>query len=167
MQVSIARADLEVVPTHVISPLEWFGEHGAVSGGANIAEYRACMPCGVLVVPRAALQAVAAAGAAHQAALTDLLSDTLRAYLELAGGMTGLRSEERVRFKLHSLTSAADRGAPCVLRISQDELAAVSCVSRSVVWKVITQLIEDGVVKTGYRRLIISDRERLIAPLLR
>ena len=164
VQAAIARADSEVVATHVIFRSEWFGEYGAVSSRRNIAEYRATMPSLVLVVPRSILMRELGSSAAR-AAVIDLLLDALKTHVERSGDLTGLRSEHRVRSKLHALAGnapAGDTGA-CVLRMSQDELAEVSCVSRSVVSKVVSQLIGKGVLQVGYRRIVILNREGLMA----
>lgn len=164
VQAAIARADSEVVATHVIFRLEWFGEYGAVSGRNNVAEYRATIPSLVLVVPRAFLMRELQSSVAR-GAMIDLLLDALKTHVEMAGDLTGLRSEHRVRSKLHALAGgapAASSGA-CVLRMSQDELAEVSCVSRSVVAKVMSQLTGEGIAQVGYRRIVILNRDALMA----
>lgn len=164
VQAAIARADGEVVVTHVISPGEWFGEYGVASKRGNITEYRATTPSVLLAIPRAALGRLHEAAA--QGAIIDLLLDALKTYVEMAGGLTGLRAEQRVRSKLHALAGGAPANpdGTAVLRISQDDLADVSCVSRSVVSKVIAQLTSDGVVQVGYRRIVIIDRDGLMLP---
>lgn len=164
VQAAIARADSEVVATHVIFCLEWFGEYGAVSGRYNVAEYRATIPSLVLVVPRTVLKQELSSSVAR-GAMIELLLDSLRTHVEMAGDLTGLRSEHRVRSKLHALAGGAPvtGSGACVLHLSQDELAEISCVSRSVVSKVMSQLTGEGVVQVGYRRIVILNRDALMA----
>lgn len=164
VQASMARADSEVVATNMVSRLEWFGAYGALGDRGNILEYRATTPSVLLVVPRPVLQR-ALGPLAHGPAI-DLLLDALKTYVEMAGGLTGLRSEDRVRSKLHALAGGAVAAADgsCVLHMSQDDLADVSCVSRSVVSKVVGQLAGDGILAVGYRRIVILKRDSLMAP---
>jgi len=164
VQAAIARADSEVVATHVIFCLEWFGEYGAVSGRHNVAEYRATVSSLVLVVPRAVLMRELQSSVAR-GAMIDLLLDALKTHVEMSGDLTGLRSEHRVRSKLHALAGGApaDSSGACVLRMSQDELADVACVSRSVVSKVMSQLAGEGIAQVGYRRIVILNRDALMA----
>lgn len=164
VQVSAPRADGEVVPVHVISPLEWFGEHGAVTGEPSFAEYRAQLQCVALVVPRADFLDLAEGQDAHRAAVLSLLAMAVRSSFEIAGGLSGLRPEARVRSKLHTLSCSGftDRNGHHIISISQDELAAVSCVSRSVVSKVLMQLIGEGTISSSYRRITVRDRAKLL-----
>jgi len=163
VQVLVPQANREVMPSHVVSPFEWFGEYGALTGRNNIAEYRARMPSSALVVLRSRLAALEEDTDFRRAA-TDLLADSVKRCLELSAGLAGLNGEERVRSKLYALA-----GAPWPVRsnerkivISQDELATMSCVSRSVVSKVLSQLSSEGTVLTEYRGVVVLHRDNLI-----
>jgi len=164
VQVLVPRPDLEIVPSHVVSPLEWFGEYGALTGRDNIAEYRARMPSSALVVLQSRLAALEGEPSFRKAA-TDLFGDTFKRQLELSTGLAGLNGEERVRSKLHAL-AGAPRPAGSMERkivVSHDELAAISCVSRTVVAKVLSQLSDEGTIVTGYRNITVLHRDRLIS----
>jgi CRP-like cAMP-binding protein len=163
VQVLVPRGNLEVVQAHVVSPFEWFGEYGALTGRNNIAEYRARMPSSALVVLRSRLAALEGDLDFRRAA-TDLIADAFKHYLELSAGFGGLKGDERVRLKLHAL-AGAPRSAESRERkivVSQDELAAMSCVSRSVVSKVLSQLSNEGTIITEYRGVVVLHRENLL-----
>jgi CRP-like cAMP-binding protein len=163
VQVLVPRANLEVIPTHVLCPLQWFGEYGALTGCENVAEYRARVPSTALVVTQSRLLG-ANSDPCFQKAVVELLAGALRDYLELSGGLAGLKGEHRVRSKLHTLSGSARavmEGRRKVI-ISQDELAAVSCVSRTVVSKVLAQLETAGIISCGYRCIAIIDRDKLL-----
>lgn len=164
VQVLVPRANLEVVPTHVLSPLVWFGEYGALTGCENVAEYRARVPSTALVVTQSRLLE-AESDPSYQKAAVDLLAGALRGYLELSAGLAGLKGEQRVRSKLHTLSGSRRDGADSQRKviISQDELAAVSCVSRTVASKVLSQLETAGIIRCGYRWIVIVDRDKLLA----
>ena len=163
VQVLVPRANLEVVPTHVLCPLQWFGEYGVLTGCENVAEYRARVPSTALVVTQSRLLG-AKSDPCFQKAVVELLAGALRGYLELSGGLAGLKGEQRVRSKFHTL-SGSRRGVTdsrSNVIISQDELAAVSCVSRTVVSKVLAQLEAAGIISCGYRCIVIIDRDKLL-----
>jgi len=163
VQVLVPRANLEVVPTHVLSPMEWFGEYGAVTGRESVAEYRARVPSSALVVKQSGLLDARSDPCFH-GAVVELLAGSIRSHLELSAGLAGLKGEQRVRSKLHALSGStchATGGARKVI-VSQDDLAAVSCVSRSVVSKVLAQLENEGTIMPGYRCIMVLDREKLL-----
>lgn len=164
IQVLISRANLEAIPSHVVSPQEWFGEYGALTGRNNIAEYRARAPSSALVVLRSRLIAIEE-DSCFRRATTDLLADSVKRCLELSAGLAGLNGEERVRSKLYALTGVS---SPTLFKkrkivISQEELATISCVSRTVVAKVLSQLSNEGIITTGYRCIIVLHRDKLLA----
>ena len=164
VQVLVPRANLEVIPTHVLAPLEWFGEYGALTGNENVAEYRARVPSSALVVAQSGLLAARSDPAFH-GAVVELLAGALRGYLELSAGLAGLKGEQRVRSKLHTLSGSAcaiSDGARKVI-VTQDELAAVSCVSRSVVSKVLSQLENEGIISCVCKCIAVVQRGMLLA----
>lgn len=160
------RAGAQLFPVHIVAALNWFGEHGAVTGKASFAEYRARSPCSALVIARAALQALAAREASFQQVLLELLSGAIRNYLELAGDMSGLDVESRVRCKLFALSGSARPAADgngVDIPMSHEELAIVACVSRASACSVLSSLQNAGVVKLGYRRITVLRRDELVA----
>lgn len=163
VQVLVPRANLEVIPSHVLSPFEWFGAYGALTGRDNIAEYRARISSSALVVLRSRLLALQE-DPEYRRAATDLLADSVKHCLELSAGCVGLNGEERVRSKLYALSAAPwpVRSKERKIVISQDELATMSCVSRSVVSKVLSQLSSEGIITTGYRGMVVLHRENLL-----
>lgn len=164
VQVSVPRADLEVVPVHVISPLEWFGEYGVATGAGSLAEFKAQTPCVVLTIPRGEFLVAVAKRTEFSAAVTDLLAQAVRSSFEIAAGLSGLGPDARVRSKLHTLCGSGrcDGEGRSVIAITQEELAAVACVSRSVVWKVLSQLSQKGAITLGYRRIVVINRDTLL-----
>jgi CRP-like cAMP-binding protein len=161
------RAGGRLFPVHIVTSLNWFGEHGAVTGKASFAEFRARSACSALVIDRAALQALAAQDASIQQVLLELLSGAIRSYLELAGDVSGLDVEDRVRSKLFALSASAPPatdGKGVDIPMSREELAIVASVSRASACNVLSSLQDAGVVKLGYRRITVLRRDELLAP---
>ncbi|WP_395689794.1 Crp/Fnr family transcriptional regulator [Aestuariivirga sp.] len=163
VQVLVPRGDLDVVQAHLVSPFEWFGEYGAFTKRNNIAEYRARIPSSALVVLQSRLAALEGDNDFCRAA-TDLIADSFKRSIDLFAGFTSLKGDERVRMKLHALAGSR-RSAESEERkivVSQDELAAMSCVSRSVVSKVLSELSNEGTIIAEYRGVVVLHREKLL-----
>ena len=163
IQVLTSRANLEVILSDVVSPLEWFGEYGAFTERNNIMEYRARTASVALVVLRSRLIALGEDSCFRRAAI-DILANSVKRCLELSAGLAGLDGEERVRSKLHALTGTSYDATYKGLRIviSHEELASISCVSRTVVANVLSRLSNDNIIATGYRSIVVLQRERLL-----
>ncbi len=167
VQLALPRATLEVLPVHIIASYDWFGEHGAATGKPSFVEYRARTACTALMIPRSCILAAEAEHPSHRAAILDLLSQKISSYLELAGDLTGLGVEERIRAKLFTLAGQVAQGPAgegCILPVSQEELAAAACVSRATVHKVLNKLRQAGLVQARYRKIHILDRYALLQP---
>lgn len=165
VEVAVQRLDRELVPIHFVCPGQWFGEHGALAGRNGLTQYRAHRDCSVLSVPRHRLMALAAEPSFMPAA-ADLLHASLRTYLDAAGDLLSQRPEERVTSKIISLTGARlaeldSRGL--VLPLSQEELAAICCVSRATLSKLLRKMSDCGAVEIGYRYLKVRNLAALRA----
>lgn len=168
VEVAVPRLTLELFPVHIIAGGQWFGEHGAVTGKPSFAEYRARTLSSTLTIPRAAIAELEAHHPGGRAAFVELLSFTIRTQMEMAGDLSGLDAENRVRSKLLTLSAAAGMraaGDGVSVPISQEDLAVVSCVSRPTVCKVLRKLEDAGTIRLGYRRIEILRRGELLSAL--
>jgi len=162
--VSVLQAGPALAPVHIIPAMQWFGEQSALTDSPSGGEFRAKVRTTVLVVSRGALLSLREDVPAFTSAALDLFSTNMWSYLELAGDLTGLGADDRVRAKLLTLsTHYAARGddGPVSVLVSQEELALSSCVSRATVAKVLSQLARRRIVGIGYRKIDILDPSAL------
>lgn len=168
VDVWVPRLTGELFPVSLVPPFQWFGEFGAITGKKCLAEYSARTASTVLVIPRSAIAALEAESKDYRDALMDLLSFGIRGLLCMGGDLAGHDPELRVISKLVTFPDCSgdhrDREEH-VLPLSQTELAAVSCVSRSTVNLILSKLEKAGIVELGYRRIVVRKRQSLLAAL--
>jgi CRP/FNR family transcriptional regulator, cyclic AMP receptor protein len=168
VDVWVPRLTGELLPVHLIPPYHWFGEFGALTGQRGFAEYCTKMPSTSLYIPRAAIVALEMHGPAYREVLMELLSLSIRHLLELSGDLAGLDPEKRVMSKLVTLTGCASpncNDGEHVLPISQIELGVVCCVSRATMNLILAKLEKAGLVRLGYRRVVVLRRQELLTAL--
>jgi len=165
----VPRLTGEIVLTHVLSAPQWFGEIGALSGQNTNMEYHAATACSVLYVPRASVVSLDAAKPEYRQAFLELVGRSMRATMEMAGDFVGHDAEKRVISKLLALSGSPDKvrnpAEGHVLPVSQTDLAFISSVSRPTINAVLAKLEKAGLVKPGYRRIIVLNRPGLVAAL--
>jgi CRP-like cAMP-binding protein len=163
IHVFVPQANLEMVLSHMVSPSEWFGVFGAFTGECNIAEYISRTSSCALIVPQSQLGLLEDDPAFYKSA-AYLLARSLKRYLELSAGVSGLNVKERVRSKLYALsgTPSQTEKNEFKLILSQDELAKLSSTSRTVVSEVLSELANEGIIIVGYRHIVIRNRDRLL-----
>jgi CRP-like cAMP-binding protein len=169
VDVWVPRLTGELFPVHLVPPLQWFGELGALTGRGCFAEYYARGASSALYIPRSAITSLEAASPRFRQAFLELLSLSIKDLMEKAGDLAGLDPERRVISKLVTLSGPAGEAdedeAGHVLPLSQAELAVVSCVSRAFMNAVLAKLEKAGILKLGYRRIVVLERRRLLAAL--
>lgn len=155
----------DILPVHIVSPLEWFGEYGAITGKSNFAEYRARTPCSAVAISHASLVLLKAQEPGFHEAIIGLLATAMRTHLEWAAALTGNDAGNRIRSRLFHLAGAAKQMPGengIVVPLSQEEIAIVTSVSRATVSKVLKQLQDEGIIRLGYRKIVVLERDELI-----
>jgi CRP-like cAMP-binding protein len=168
VDVCVPRSTGELLPVHLIAPRHWFGELGALTGQRCFAEYGARQASTSLYIPRHAIVALEAEAPAYRAALMELLARAVRHLLWASGDLTGLDPMGRVISKLLTLTgsgTAEGSEEEQTLSISQSELGAACCLSRSTMNLILAKLEKAGLVRAGYRQIVVLRRKGLLAYL--
>ena len=92
------------------------------------------------------------------AAFADLVAQEARWLTTMLDAATERRTVARVARKLLAAFGRGDRRS---LRLTQDELAEMTTLSRGTVNRILAEFENDGAITTGYGRLAIADRARL------
>ena len=168
IDVCVPRSTGELLPIHLIAPRHWFGELGALTGQRCFAEYCARIDSTSLCIPRHAIVSLAAETPFNHGILMELLSRAVRNLLWASGDLTGLDPTGRVMSKLLTLTGSdtsdgVEEGQ--TLSISQSELGAACCLSRSTMNLILAKLEKAGLVRVGYRKIVVLRRAGLLAAL--
>jgi CRP/FNR family cyclic AMP-dependent transcriptional regulator len=151
---------------------------GAIIGAASLFATGFAMPAPTQALvevellrmsPTAARHAAARDVRVAQALLGELSERVLSFVWELSGSAF---ATVRQRVARHLLDLASERlpepasghrsGSELVVRVSQRELAEAVGTAREVVVRVLRELRQDGVVRTGRDRIVVADPARLI-----
>jgi CRP-like cAMP-binding protein len=95
---------------------------------------------------------------AAPAAFGDLVGEEARWLTTMLDAATERRAVARVARKLLAAFGPDDRSS---LRLTQDELAEMTTLSRSTVNRILADFENKGAISAGYGRLAIADRARL------
>ena len=164
----VPRLTGELIPVHLVSPLGWFGEYAALTGKTGFAEYCARVETTALVIPRSAIVALELENPIYRDVFLELLAHSVRSLLWMSGDLAGLDPVKRVISKLLTLAGANgsdNERRECVINMSQAELSVACCVSRPTMNLILGKLEKMELVKPGYRRIVVLERQGLLAAL--
>lgn len=156
----------ELVVVHLLSPHDWFGDLSALAGIPSPTEYRARTSCVTLSVPRAHIVRMQLSGYEHIRPMFELITSTAAQMAEIAAEAAVKDPMVRIVTKLLILSSGSPlAGGNSCVPISQAELADLCGLSRTTVSLVLGGLEQQGIVTLGYARILIKNREDLVAIL--
>lgn len=164
----IPRSGGDLIPVHLLTPSQWFGELGALTSRRGLVEYSGRSNGSSLVIPQFAIAVLRAKRPDFGQASLDLLGNSVKCLAEIAGDHAGLSPESRVISKLVTLSAqGAGLGERPVhaLPISQEELAAMCCVSRQTVNSLLRRLSQRGILRVSYRQISVLSRGALLTLL--
>lgn len=147
-----------------LEPYQWFGEISMIDALPRTHDAVADGPASVLVVPRPMLLSWLDAHPAHWRDLARLACAKLRAAFSVLEDITHLSLEQRLAKRLwlasqgHDLQSGTQRR---LIRLPQEQLAAMMGVSRQSVNKALHQLEARGALALRYGRIEIVDAAAL------
>jgi len=98
--------------------------------------------------------------------LVEVMSTLVRYMTARADDLVESGAERRVLRRLLELAYAFGPDAPVMIPLPQDDLAALSGVTRSTVNRVLRSAADQGWVGLGWRRLTVLDPEAVHAALL-
>lgn len=169
VDVWVPRPTGELIPIHLITARHWFGGIGALTGHAGLAAYHACTASWALCIPRSAIRQMETEHPAARQVFLDLLAFSVREMMEMTSDLVGLDAEKRVISKLVTLSGTEGRAAldkdGYALPVSQSELAIVSNTSRATTNAILAKLEKAGILKLGYRKVLVLKRRALLAAL--
>ncbi len=169
VDVWVPRPTGELIPIHLVPARHWFGGIGAMTGHAGLAAHHACTSSWALSIPRSAIRTLEAEHPSFRQAFLDLLAASVRDMMEMTSDLVGLDAEKRVIAKLVTLSGMEGRAAldkeGYALPVSQSELAMVSSVSRATTNAILAKLEKAGILRLGYRKVLVLKRSALLAAL--
>lgn len=125
---------------------------------------QALTPCRVLMLRPSRILEVAARDAAVANLLTEEVSERLITVLdELAGNTFGTMRQRVVRHLLDLAAGATGRRFPLVARVTQQALADAVGSVREVVVRLLRELREEGLIRTGRDEIEILEPTRLLS----
>lgn len=167
----VASANSELPFLHLAGCGFWFGTNPLVAGAPRLATVAARTPVLLAHAPRAALEQMLAERPQWWRPLMLQSNETLGLTMHALADMGTRDPETRCLLVLLRLAGQRFPDAPTVPRaeaaITQDELAAVTNLSRSTVCDIVRNLAARGIVELGYRKITLVNpaqlRDRLVA----
>ena len=144
----------------VIGKGEILGEAAFFDGQPRISSASALTNCELIAVNTEILTDIISKNPQTAFELLRLQAQTIRMLSSQLDSMTFVGAKGRIaRFLMQSLPNPNSRN----VSTTHEEIASVIGVSRVTVSKIMTQLVKDGVLKTGYKNIEILDKEQLEA----
>jgi CRP-like cAMP-binding protein len=155
----VARLDLRHGPF-------WLLSRSMLPGGGRLVTTIARTELVACYIPQAALWRFLGDNPELRPHITRVVAETLEVVLEaLADALIPDNRLRAIATLLRVGNCQSDGDAPAVVPIGQDELAALSNLSRQTVGDVLRALAADGIVSLGYRRITIEHPAQLRALL--
>ena len=151
----------------LLGPPQWFGEIACIDGGVRTHDATTTAPTTLLLVPQAALLALATAQPLWWRHLAQLLAEKVRALFDGLDDLTQLDASARVARRLlamaHGHGMLADGAVQRVVAVNQAQLGAMLALSRQTVSEVLRDFETCGWVRRGYRVVELLDWSALQA----
>jgi CRP-like cAMP-binding protein len=156
LELSFPLVGEEEVIVHRAEPGFWIGEAAILAGRSRMITLTAATAVKVLFLPRTELRRMIEADPRHWGAFYEQSVGNQIITLTLLAEVLSLTPRARVARLM--LRLADGEGA---VEVNQEDLARLLGMTRSSIRRVIGSLVDDGIVSSGYRRLVVEDRGRL------
>lgn len=155
-----------VINGHVMFPGRWFGEPAALGRRQRIMSVFARRPAELLAISQSAIADLLKAEPQLAWVFFNLMASNVEEYLLHAVDL--LVVDPKIRLCSRLLTFGGRLlnylpPSPVPIPMTQEELAAASNMSRSTVYHLLSELVEQGICELGYREVRIMDMQRLAA----
>lgn len=162
--ITIAHPVQGVINGHVMFPGRWFGEPAALGKRPRIMSVMARRPTELLAISQSAIAELLKAEPQLCWTFFNLMASNVEEYLLHAVDL--LIVDPRLRLCSRLLTFGGRLlnylpPSPVSIPMTQEELAAGSNMSRSTVYHLLGELVEQGICELGYREVRITDMKRL------
>jgi CRP/FNR family cyclic AMP-dependent transcriptional regulator len=142
----------------LIHPGAWIGQAAPAGGGPRIVTLRALGPAELFVVPEAALRRLGQEQPAVWQAVSGLIYDQLQSAVRMVAFLLTATPLQRVAMRLALLAE----GEPAEVAASHLQLAELTGLSRKGMAEQLAMLEAKGLVRRGYGRVAVLDREALL-----
>lgn len=162
--IRIAHPVQGVVNAHVMFPGRWFGEPAALGKRPRIMSVLARQPTAFLAISQAQIAELLKEEPSLCWTFFNLMACNVEEYLLHTVDL--LIVDPRLRLCSRLLTFAGRLlnhlpPSPVSIPMTQEELATASNMSRSTVYNLLGELVEQGICALGYREVKILDMARL------
>lgn len=159
-------ADNDPALMHVGGPGFWFGEVSVLLGDASVVTVVAQTPVEVLVLPRAAFDAIVTEEPRYYPTFARLVFERYRVLMRFLAEARRLSPDDRLRIRLADLAELRRLdmtvdGTTVVLELSQSELARMVGLSRQKLNARLRALQQEGWVALGQRCIHVLDADGL------
>lgn len=142
---------------HIAGAAFWFGLFPVTNGHPRIISVTAQTPCVVARVPQLALQSFLERRPEMWRWLNLLSLESAKLAVQALADVLIRDKERRCAAVLLRIAGCRETGdGPVSATLTQDELAALSNLSRPTVSLVVRQLAERGLISLGYRTIVIN-----------
>ncbi len=151
----------------IVGPGDWFGEISVLDGGPRPHDAVGADTSKILHLSLAAIDVIAQSDPYFYRELALIACRHQRMQLAAMGRIVTMRPEASLAYALLHLAIAGDKHAAkdteLIAQISQESLASMVGVSRQTLSRLLKRLEAAKVIRVGYSRLTIRDRDRLVA----
>jgi CRP/FNR family cyclic AMP-dependent transcriptional regulator len=160
LDISIPRADGLDVTVHRADPGFWIGDLALFVGQTRLVSVVAAVDTNVVHLPQAGLRRLLEAAPEYYPDFYALTYENVSVLLRLLANLAISPSETRVAVRLLMYDDSQQKTG---LKISQNKLAELIGLSVPTLQRVLKRLQEDKLIKVGYGRIDILDRQRLLS----
>jgi len=162
--ITLAHPVQGVINAHVMFPGRWFGEPAALGRRPRLMSVSARRPTELLAIPQSQIAELLKAEPSLCWTFFNLMASNIEEHVLHAVDL--LIVDPRLRLCSRLLTFGGRLmnhipPSPVSIPMTQEELAAASNMSRSTVYNLLGELVEQGICALGYREVRILDMERL------
>jgi CRP-like cAMP-binding protein len=158
LQMSFPLVGEEEVVVHRAEPGFWIGEAAILAGQTRFITLVAATAARVLFLPKVELQRMIDADPRHWRAFYEQSVTNQILTVKLIAEVLSLTPRARVARLMLRLADGDG-----VVAGNQEDLARLLGMTRSSIRRALGSLVENGVVSSGYGKLVIEDRDRLAA----
>lgn len=162
--ITLAHPVQGVINAHVIFPGRWFGEPAALGRRPRLMSVSARRPTELLAISQSQIAELLKAEPSLCWTFFNLMASNIEEHVLHAVDL--LIVDPRLRLCSRLLTFGGRLmnhipPLPVSIPMTQEELAAASNMSRSTVYNLLGELVEQGICELGYREVRILDMVRL------
>ncbi len=155
----------KLVLYRVVQPGIWFGHLAVLDQKPRFQDAIAVGPVRVLHLSAAAFDQILEEEPRHAIHFARLICENIRMAMDMLAEALTMPLPNRLAHVIMAITEVNELSPDKPGRMTQDALAAMTGVSRQTVNRILRQWEKKGLVTIDYARVLIRDRQRMIAML--